>query len=107
MTPARACGTIRTVRASTNRTSTTTTAMTIQAITTTPSFVDERRCALDLGHLDQLAGLEHLLVGERPRRPHLAADLDPPAGRVDALQNGGLRADERGRTGAHRMRHAH
>src|SRR5215203_5495974 len=73
--PARAWGTIRTPDAAMmNRN----TARTISAITpgsmTSSSFRDERRGALDLDHLDPLAGLDDLVVVVGPRGPHLAAD---------------------------------
>src|SRR5689334_19033016 len=95
-TPARACGTIRTVRQSVNSTNAATTSTTITATTTSLLFVDERRRALDLRHLAPRPGLEHLIRHVRACRPLLAADPDTAAGGVDALQHDRGRADERG-----------
>ena len=60
-TAARACGMIRTVRTSVMSTKSTMTAGMIQKYIQAPLFIDESGCALDLGHLDAQAGLEHLV----------------------------------------------
>src|SRR3954454_15207319 len=102
-----ACGMIRTVRQSVNTTTNKMTNSTISAASTAdPLFDDERRGALDLRDLDVRARLDHLIVEERARAPDLAADLDAAAERVDALEQGRAPADERGRAGADRHRHA-
>src|SRR5437763_688667 len=93
-TPARACGTIRIVRARTISTNTTTTSKTINAITANLRLVHERGRAPDLGHLDLRAGLEDEVVDVRPGRPLLAADPHAAPVRVDALHDGCFRADE-------------
>src|SRR3954469_15702359 len=84
-TRARACGTMRIERESVATTNAATTRMTISATTGAPScsFVDERRCALDLCDFDARAGLEDLVRHERARRPLLAAEADAAAVVVD------------------------
>src|SRR6266540_4826772 len=94
-TPARACGMMRTVRASTKSTKSATTASTISVVTTGLLFVDERRRALDLDDLGARTRLEHLVLHVRPSRPLLAADANAPAVQVDALDHERFRADER------------
>src|SRR4051794_19572647 len=96
---------ILTVRQSVKTTTATIAISTISAASTSdPLFEDERRSALDLGHLDLRAGLDHLVVEERPGTPHLTADLHLAAERVDALQDERAAADERGSAGADRGR---
>ncbi|HKB93078.1 MAG TPA: hypothetical protein VKC62_02425 [Gaiellaceae bacterium] len=69
-------------------------------------LIHERCRALDLHDLDLRARLDHLVRHERARRPFLAPDAHPAAGLVDALENDGMCALERGRTRPHRGRHA-
>src|SRR3954447_6235262 len=69
-------------------------------------FVDERRGALDLRDLDPRAGLEHLSLHERARRPLLAADLHAAPVGVDPLEHGRAGADERLRPRPQLGRHA-
>src|SRR4051812_10302991 len=86
---------MRTVLASTTSTNTATTAATISGTIWSPSFVDERRGALDLRDLDLRTRLEGLVRHVRARRPLLAADPNAATGPVDALQHGRARALER------------
>src|SRR4051812_24144871 len=97
---------MRIERESVATTNAATTRMTISATTGAPSFVDERRCALDLCDFDARAGFEDLVRHERARRPLLAAEADAAAVVVDALHDDRACADERCRTRAHRRRHA-
>src|SRR3954453_1149639 len=105
--PARACGTMRTVRMST---SSTTAATTIRPITpapiTTSLVADERRGALDLQDLDTRARLERLLLVVGVRGPHLAADLDRAVVGIDAVEHHRPGADECRRAGARVRGHA-
>src|SRR5439155_1689774 len=59
-----------------------------------------------LHHLDPRAGLQHLGLVVGPRAPDLAADLDAPPARVHPLEHERLRALERSRARADRVRHA-
>src|SRR6059058_5419389 len=93
------------VRPSTIRTKTATTARTISAAISSLLLVDEGGRALDLHDLHVRAGLDHLRLVERPRRPDLSADLHPPAVQVDALEREPARADERGRPRPKACRH--
>ena len=68
--------------------------------------MDKRGCALDLGHFDPRAGLDHLVVEERAGAPLLAAELDAPAIGVHALEDERARADQRRRAGAQPSRGA-
>src|SRR5213078_1156071 len=104
-TPARACGTIRIVRARTISTNTTTTSKTINAITANLLLVHERGRAPDLRYLDPRARLEDEVVDVRPGRPLLAADPDAAAVRIHPLHDGRLRADECRRPGSDERRH--
>src|SRR5919204_1091996 len=104
-TPARACGTMRIVLASTTRTKNATMSNTINTTTTDLLLVDERRRAPDFSYLDPRPRLEHLPVHERQRAPLLATDSYASAVRVHALEHRRLRSDERGRSGAQHGRH--
>src|SRR5512133_3834782 len=104
-TPARAWGTMRIVRARVMNTRAVTMRGTINVATPDLLLVDEGRCALDLDDVDPRSGLDHLIVDERARRPLLATDAHPASVDIHALQDEGLRADERGRTGAKGRRH--
>src|SRR5436305_6944622 len=102
MIPARACGTIRTVRPSTRMT---TTAMTIR--TMAPADMDEssllgdeRRGALDLQDIYSGTHLDHMVIVERSRGPGLAADLDEAVVGIDSLEHGRACAHERRGSGA-------
>src|SRR3954454_14259744 len=97
---------MRIERESVATTNAATTRMTISATAAAPSFVDERRCALDLCDFDARAGFEDLVGHERARRPLLAAEADAAAVVVDALHDDRACADECGCPGAHRGRHA-
>src|SRR3954471_23999130 len=99
---------MRIERESVATTNAATTRMTISAATGAPScsFVDERRCALDLCDFDARPGLEDLVRHECARRPLLAAEADAAAVVVDALHDDRACADERSGPGAHRRRHA-
>src|SRR3954470_18207076 len=97
---------MRIERESVATTNAATTRMTINATTGAPSFVDERRRALDLCDFDARARLEDLVRHERARRPLLAAEADAAAAVVDTLHDDGVRADERGSTGAQGRWHA-
>src|ERR1043165_9791647 len=100
LTPARACGTIRTGRATTSRTKAATAAKTIKAIMRIScSTKDERRGALDLCDLDVLSGMQCLAVEEWTGRPLFAADLHAAAGAVDLLEHDCLLAHEGGGSG--------
>src|SRR6266571_4421045 len=98
---------MRIVRASTETTRTATTMITIRAVIPTSYSldVDERGCALDLGHLDIRSRLEHLAFVECAGAPDLAADPDPAACGIYPLEDDRTRADERRRAGAQRGRH--
>src|SRR5271169_3897322 len=104
-TPARACGTIFTVRHNVSRTRKTTMAAAISGYMSAPSFVDERGRALDLHHFDLRAGLIHRVLRVRARRPFLAADLHAASPGIDPLEHDGLRPLERGGAGADGPRH--
>src|SRR3954468_135142 len=98
---------MRIERESVATTNAATTRMTISGTTAAaPSFVDERRCALDLCDFDAHAGFEYLVGHERARRPLLAAEADAAAVVVDALHDDRAGADERGSPCAHRRWHA-
>src|SRR5579884_2034496 len=100
MTPARACGTMRIVRATTSRTRAATAARTMRATMGEASCsVDERRGAVDLCNFDLLARAKRFAFQERSCRPFLAADLHAAAGSVDLLKDERLRADKRSRAG--------
>src|SRR3954464_4018418 len=96
---------MRIVRASAKSTNATTASKTINATTTDlPLLVHERRRALDLRNLHLHAPLERGVVDARARPPHLAADPDAAAVRIDTLHDRRLRPDERGAAGAdHRL----
>src|SRR4051812_32232460 len=97
---------MRIVRASAKSTNATTASKTIKATTTDlPLLVHERRRALDLRNLHLHARLERGVVEVRARRPHLAADPDAAAVRIDTLHDRRLRPDERGAAGADHRRH--
>src|SRR5262249_37689697 len=68
-------------------------------------LVDQGSGALDLDDLDFGADVELLIGHVGARAPLLAADLDSPAAAVDALEDDGLRALERGGAGPDRARH--
>src|SRR3954451_14777960 len=88
MTPARACGTIRTARMTTTMTKNNTASTTIPpAVIRISSFRDQRRGAVDLQHVHVVTGIDDLFLVVRARTPHLAADLHAPPGAVDALQH--------------------
>ena len=53
--------------------------------------------AVDLEHGDHLTRLKPGLLVERPGRPDLARELDPPGAAVDGLHHDGLRPDQGGR----------
>src|SRR4051794_28455597 len=96
---------ILTVRHSVKTTTATIAISTISAASTSdPLFEDERRSALDLGHLNLCAGLDHLVVEERAGAPDLAADLHLAAERVDSLEDERAAADERSGAGSDRSR---
>src|SRR6476661_2365858 len=97
---------MRMERESVATTNAATTRMTISATTGAPSFVDERRCALDLCDFDARAGLEDLVGHVRARRPLLTAEADAAAVVVDPLHDDRTCTDERGSTSAQRGRHA-
>src|SRR5690349_2011973 len=96
-------------RAATSSANTTTTAITITATIAASSMHHERGRAPYLDNLDALAGLDHLVVVEAARRPHLAA-VDPHAADAlvvgDALEHHRRPAHERGRARADRRRQA-
>src|SRR5687767_7756678 len=98
--PARAWGTIRIVRASTNSTTTANTRTTISPATANLLVGNERGRALDLHHLDPRSLLVHLVLVVGARGPLLAADLHPAAPAIDALEDSGARPDQRGGPGA-------
>src|SRR5579864_4676861 len=99
---------MRTVRAKTASTMIATIRTMIKGtIRVAPLFVDERCGALNLDDLDLGARLEHLIRHVRARRPFLAADLDPAAVLVDALQHDCARTLQRGGARTQRGRHAH
>src|SRR5579864_7234275 len=98
---------MRTVRAKTASTMIATIRTMIKGtIRVAPLFVDERCGALNLDDLDLRARLEHLIRHVRARRPFLAADLDPAAMLVDALQHDRVRALQCSGARAQRRRHA-
>src|SRR5581483_3082307 len=96
----------RIVRARTKRTSTATTAMTINATNGSPSLVDQCGCTFDLDHLDARARLDHLVGHVRACRPFLAADTDASPVLVHPLEDDCLRSLQGGGAGADRRGHA-
>src|ERR1017187_5048579 len=98
---------MRIVFAASASATTTSTATTINPTTWDSSLRhDERRGAPNLDHFDVLPGGDHLLLVERARGPHLAADLHRADALVvrDALEHERRLADQRGGAGANRRR---
>src|SRR5579884_1643228 len=97
ITPARACGTIRIVRATTSSTNTATASKTIRVtMGVSCSTEDERRGAVDLCDFDLLFGQLWFAFEEGARRPFLATDLHAADGDVDLLYYERFLADEGG-----------
>src|SRR2546421_12710488 len=97
---------MRTVRASTISTKSATTSRTMIGAIRSLLFVDERCRALDLHDLDPRPRLDHLGLVEGAGAPDLAADLHAAPVSVGPVEDEAVRAHERGRARAERVRHA-
>src|SRR5450755_1351594 len=95
MMPARACGTIRSVRPAMKMT---TTAMTIRTIAIGSinllRSVDKGSSTLDLHDVDRRPRFEHLVFDIGASSPDLAANLDLAVVRVDLLEHDCLATDQ-------------